>query len=148
MTYLILYDWFCSVKPGRHVLVTVSEQGANIGGRMYISFIKRIVSTAFILSIAKPIQPEFLYDIKTGVFFVGTAILDEYRRKNSSDQPGVTMHIVIVMFLTLNVSLTPGIGKNVLENGTGKKRNKQVMNSTIPKWKRWENGTDHTKTMA
>ena len=31
-------------EPGCHVLVMVSEQGANIGGRLYISFIKWLVS--------------------------------------------------------------------------------------------------------
>ena len=73
LAYLMtVSDWFeWAVKPGRHVLVTVSEQGANIGGRLYISFYKTAVSTAFIFSIAKRIQPEFRYDIKTGVFFIG-----------------------------------------------------------------------------
>ena len=56
--------------PSRHVLVTVSEQGANIGGWLYISFINWFVSTAFILSIVKRIQPEYRYDIKTGVFLL------------------------------------------------------------------------------
>ena len=47
------------------MLVTVSEQGADIGGRLHISFMKWLGSTAFILSIVKRIQPEFRYDIKT-----------------------------------------------------------------------------------
>ena len=38
-----------AVKLGRHMLTTVSEQGANIGGRLYISFIKWLVSMVLIL---------------------------------------------------------------------------------------------------
>ena len=56
------------------MLVTVSEQGANIGGRLYISFIKLLNSVGYILSVVKRIQLEFWYDIITGVFFIGTKL--------------------------------------------------------------------------
>ena len=79
--------WWCSligwwgVEPACHVLVTVSEQGANIGGWLYISFIKYDLfhSTAFIFSIVKRIQLEFQYDIKTCVFLIGTKFRGDMR---------------------------------------------------------------------
>ena len=61
----------------------VNEQGANIGVRLYISFIKWLVSMAFILSIVKWIQPAFRYYIKTGVFFIGTKFQGDMRRSCS-----------------------------------------------------------------
>ena len=54
------------------MLVTVSEQGTNIGGWLYIFLIKLLVLATFILSTVTRIQPEFLYDIETGVFIIGT----------------------------------------------------------------------------
>ena len=60
----LLNDDGWTVKTGSHVLVMVSEQGANIGGWMHISFIKWLVSMVFILSIVTRIQMEFWYDIK------------------------------------------------------------------------------------
>ena len=36
------------LKPGCHMLVTVSEQGANIGGLLYISYIKWLVSSVYL----------------------------------------------------------------------------------------------------
>ena len=64
------------------MIVTVREQGANTGGQLYISFIKWLVSTTFILSIVTQIQTEFWYDIKS-VFFIGTKF-QGYRMRSCS----------------------------------------------------------------
>ena len=62
------------------MLVTVSKQGANIGGRVAVYFLyKRLDSAEHILSIAKRIQLEVSYDIITDVFFISTKF---WRRTN------------------------------------------------------------------
>ena len=80
---MTLSDWIWAVKSGRQVLVMVSGQGANIGDWLYISFIKWLVSMAFILSIIKQIQPEFRYDIKRSVFFIGAKFQGDMMRTYS-----------------------------------------------------------------
>ena len=67
------------------MLITVSKQDANIGSRLYISFIKWLDSAECILNVVKWIQLKFLYDIQiiTGVFFIGTKFRSDMMRSCS-----------------------------------------------------------------
>ena len=64
--------------------IMVSEQGANIGGQLYISFVKWRFSKAFIFSIVKQIKPDFRYFIKTGACFIGTKYQDDMMRREAA----------------------------------------------------------------
>ena len=76
-------DWLKSCQAWLDVLVTVSEQGANIGCRLYISFIKWLDSAACILSVVKRIQLEFWYDMLTGVIFLDAKFRSDMTRNCS-----------------------------------------------------------------
>ena len=81
----LLNDAVRLVKPGRHVLVMVGEQSANIRGLVYVSFLKMACFNGVYLnlSIVKQIQPKFRYDRKAGVFFIGTKFRGDMMRSCS-----------------------------------------------------------------